>query len=78
MLPVSAAHDSISFVFLPSISAEAEVRRSMARLRALGWHARLHVYGNDLVDNSDLLRYQGRADGHRTLRPRSRVAWTSQ
>ena len=28
----------------------------MARLRALGWHARLHVNGDDLLNNSDLLR----------------------
>jgi predicted TIM-barrel fold metal-dependent hydrolase len=35
---------------------ESEVRRSMARLRELGWHARLHVNGEDLLDNSALLR----------------------
>jgi len=35
---------------------EAEVRRSMARLRELGWHARLHVNGDDLLANSALLR----------------------
>jgi predicted TIM-barrel fold metal-dependent hydrolase len=35
---------------------EAEVRRSIARLRELGWHARLHVNGEDLLENSDLLR----------------------
>jgi predicted TIM-barrel fold metal-dependent hydrolase len=35
---------------------EAEVRRSMARLRELGWHARLHVNGEDLLANSTLLR----------------------
>ncbi len=35
---------------------EAEVRHSMARLRELGWHARLHVNGEDLLENSDLLR----------------------
>jgi 2-pyrone-4,6-dicarboxylate lactonase len=35
---------------------EAEVRRSMARLRELGWHARLHVNGEDLLENSALLR----------------------
>ena len=28
----------------------------MARLRELGWHARLHVNGDDLLNNSDLLR----------------------
>lgn len=35
---------------------EAEVRRAMARLRELGWHARLHVNGEDLLQNSALLR----------------------
>jgi 2-pyrone-4,6-dicarboxylate lactonase len=35
---------------------EAEVRRSMARIKELGWHARLHVNGEDLLENSDLLR----------------------
>jgi len=35
---------------------EADVRRSMARLRELGWHARLHVNGEDLLENSVLLR----------------------
>ncbi len=35
---------------------EAEVRRSMARLREMGWHARLHVNGEDLLENSVLLR----------------------
>jgi 2-pyrone-4,6-dicarboxylate lactonase len=34
----------------------AEVRRSMARIGELGWHARLHVNGEDLLENSDLLR----------------------
>ena len=28
----------------------------MARLRELGWHARLHVNGDDLLNNSALLR----------------------
>ena len=28
----------------------------MARIRELGWHARLHVHGDDLLNNSDLLR----------------------
>jgi predicted TIM-barrel fold metal-dependent hydrolase len=42
--------------FLTLDQREAEVRRSMARLRELGWHARLHVHGDDLVNNSDLLR----------------------
>ncbi len=41
--------------FLTLDQREAEVRRSMARLRELGWHARLHVNGNDLLENSDLL-----------------------
>lgn len=35
---------------------EAEVRRSMARIKELGWHARLHVNGEDLLANSALLR----------------------
>jgi 2-pyrone-4,6-dicarboxylate lactonase len=35
---------------------EAEVRRSMARIKELGWHARLHVNGEDLLENSTLLR----------------------
>ncbi|HYA30015.1 MAG TPA: amidohydrolase family protein [Acidobacteriota bacterium] len=42
--------------FLTLDQHEAEVRRSMARLRELGWHARLHVNGDDLLNNSDLLR----------------------
>jgi 2-pyrone-4,6-dicarboxylate lactonase len=42
--------------FLTLDQREAEVRRSMARLRELGWHARLHVHGDDLLNNSDLLR----------------------
>lgn len=42
--------------FLALDQREADVRRSMARLRELGWHARLHVNGDDLVENSDLLR----------------------
>jgi 2-pyrone-4,6-dicarboxylate lactonase len=42
--------------FLALDQGEAEVRRSMARLRELGWHARLHVNGQDLLDNSALLR----------------------
>ena len=41
--------------FLTLSQREAEVRRSMARLRELGWHARLHVNGDDLLENSDLL-----------------------
>ena len=42
--------------FLALDQREAEVRRSMARLREIGWHARPHVRGDDLLDNSDLLR----------------------
>ncbi|HVO95430.1 MAG TPA: amidohydrolase family protein [Terriglobales bacterium] len=42
--------------FLTLDQREAEVRRSMARLRELGWHARLHVNGDDLLENSHLLR----------------------
>ena len=46
--------------FLTIDQREADVRRSMARIRELGWHARLHVNGDDLLENSDLLRYGGR------------------
>jgi 2-pyrone-4,6-dicarboxylate lactonase len=47
----------LNFVrFLALDQREAEVRRSMARLRELGWHARLHVNGDDLLEHSDLLR----------------------
>jgi 2-pyrone-4,6-dicarboxylate lactonase len=42
--------------FLTLDQREVEVRRSMARLRELGCHARLHVNGDDLLENSDLLR----------------------
>jgi 2-pyrone-4,6-dicarboxylate lactonase len=35
--------------FLALDQREAEVRRSMARLRELGWHARLHVNGDVLL-----------------------------
>jgi 2-pyrone-4,6-dicarboxylate lactonase len=42
--------------FLTLDQREAEVRRSMTRIRELGWHARLHVHGDDLLNNSDLLR----------------------
>jgi 2-pyrone-4,6-dicarboxylate lactonase len=38
--------------FLTLDQREAEVKRSMARLRELGWH----VNGDDLLDNSDLVR----------------------
>ena len=31
------------------------VRRSMERIREIGWHARLHVAGSDLLDYADLL-----------------------
>jgi predicted TIM-barrel fold metal-dependent hydrolase len=33
----------------------AEVRRSMERIGALGWHARLHVSGSDIADWGDFL-----------------------
>jgi len=42
--------------FLTLDQRESEIRRSMERLRELGWHARLHVNGDDLLNNSDLLR----------------------
>lgn len=32
-----------------------EVRRTIDRIRGLGWHARLHVTGDDLLENADLL-----------------------
>lgn len=35
---------------------EADVRHQMARLRELGWHARRHVNGDDLMENAALLR----------------------
>jgi predicted TIM-barrel fold metal-dependent hydrolase len=31
------------------------VRRSMARLREIGWHARLHISGSDIADWGDFL-----------------------
>jgi len=42
--------------FLTLDQRQAEVRRSMARIKELGWHARLHVHGDDLLNNSNLLR----------------------
>ena len=42
--------------FFAMEQGEAEVRRSMARIKELGWHARLHVNGEDLLENSALLR----------------------
>jgi predicted TIM-barrel fold metal-dependent hydrolase len=33
----------------------AAVRRSMARLREIGWHARLHISGSDIADWGDFL-----------------------
>jgi 2-pyrone-4,6-dicarboxylate lactonase len=33
----------------------AAVRRSMARVREIGWHARLHISGSDLADWGDFL-----------------------
>jgi 2-pyrone-4,6-dicarboxylate lactonase len=35
---------------------EDSIRRSMARARELGWHARLHVGGDDLVESEPFLR----------------------
>jgi predicted TIM-barrel fold metal-dependent hydrolase len=32
------------------------VRRSMARVREIGWHARLHISGSDVADWGDFLR----------------------
>ena len=33
-----------------------EVRRTIDRVRELGWHIRVHVRGNDLIDFSDVLK----------------------
>ena len=33
----------------------ASVKRSMARVREIGWHARLHIAGSDLADWGDFL-----------------------
>ena len=45
--------------FLTLDQRTEEVRRSMDRIRSLGWHARLHVHGADLLENSALLRSIG-------------------
>ena len=50
--------------FLQLDQREAEVTRSMARLSELGWHARLHVHGDDLLNNSDLALGPGLAITH--------------
>src|SRR4051794_20419445 len=34
----------------------ADVRRSMDRVREIGWHARLHISGSDVVDWGDFLQ----------------------
>src|SRR5262249_54462902 len=33
-----------------------DVRRSMDRVREIGWHARLHVGGTDIIEWSDFMR----------------------
>ena len=35
--------------------SKSSVRRGMERVRELGWHARLHVAGDDLLDYADTL-----------------------
>lgn len=35
---------------------QEKVKRSMERIREIGWHARLHFAGDDLLEYSDLLR----------------------
>jgi 2-pyrone-4,6-dicarboxylate lactonase len=42
--------------FLGETHSPAAVRRSMERIREIGWHARLHFAGPDLLEHSDLLR----------------------
>lgn len=36
--------------------SQALILKTIDRIRALGWHARLHVRGNDLLEHSELLR----------------------
>jgi len=38
------------------VHAPEAVRRSMARVREIGWHARLHISGSDVPDWGDFLR----------------------
>lgn len=42
--------------FLGESHSFDSVKRSMERIREIGWHARLHVAGPDLLEYSDLLR----------------------
>ena len=42
-----------AFTLTPS---KTEARRTLDRLREIGWHARVHVTGNDLLEFSDILR----------------------
>jgi 2-pyrone-4,6-dicarboxylate lactonase len=42
--------------FLGIVPTPAEFRRSIARITELGWHARIHTSGDDLLDVADLLR----------------------
>jgi predicted TIM-barrel fold metal-dependent hydrolase len=46
----------VNFVRYLKATPEADlVRRSFDRLREIGWHARLHVTGDQLLEHSDLL-----------------------
>jgi len=42
--------------FLHFVPDPATVRRTIDRVRGLGWHIRLHVGRNDVLEHSDLLR----------------------
>ena len=53
-LGVRAARFNIGKYYNELHSKEA-LKRSMERCRELGWHARLHVAGPDIVDYADLL-----------------------
>ncbi len=47
----------INFDHLLKMTPSGEtVRTILKRVHEMGWHARVHVRGNDLIDNSDLLR----------------------
>ena len=53
-LGVRGARFNIGHRWAESIDRDA-VRRSMARVREIGWHARLHVSGSDIVEWGDFL-----------------------
>ncbi len=52
---VCAARLNIAKMFGVTPSQDA-ARRTIDRIRGLGWHVRVHVRGNDLIDFSDVLR----------------------